>query len=263
MKKDTHNNFIEYGSLFIKELKVIGLVGDLSKVDELLQGQLTSDHTQMTEDSYQLSSICNHKGQVIADFIISKKNNAYRLVIDKSLKNLLIQELSPFAKLHRVEIEDVSNIVIGNVSPRGILHNPYSLNKTLEVSISIEDSDFKNDDSISIENWNAANKILGNFFMQLEDAEKYRPIEINYDNLRVSFDKGCYRGQEIVARMKYLGVDRRKFCTFIVNNKYEIDQNIKIVGKIINLNDLKIFNAIIKRDGLKELKKNSDIVKII
>ena len=96
-----------------------------------------------------------------------------------------------------------------------------------------------------------------------EDVGKYRPIEINYDNLRVSFDKGCYRGQEIVARMKYLGIDRRKFCTLVVNNSYELSQKIKIVGKIIKLDELKVFNAIINRDEIDKVKKSKDIIELI
>ena len=90
MKKDTHNNFIKYGALFIKELKVVKLIGDINSVDGFLQGQVTSDHTQMVDGSFQLSSICNHKGQVIADFIINKDNNEYRLVINSTLKEKYI-----------------------------------------------------------------------------------------------------------------------------------------------------------------------------
>ena len=263
MKKDTHNNFIKYGALFIKELKVVKLIGDINSVDGFLQGQVTSDHTQMVDGSFQLSSICNHKGQVIADFIINKDNNEYRLVINSTLKEILIEELSPFAKLHKIEIENTNSIVIGKVSSKGSLKQPYSSNKDIETAISIENSDFSISDSISSDDWHAANKMLRNFFMQIEDTKKYRPVEINYDNLRVSFDKGCYRGQEIVARMKYIGVDRRRFCTFIVNNDYKIDEVINIIGKIINLKDLKIFNAIIKRDLLEKIRKNLNIIEII
>ena len=263
MKKDTHNNFIKYGSLIIKEYKAIELNGDIEKVDEFLQGQVTSDHSQLSNDAYQLSSVCNHKGQVMSDFIINKNNNAYRLIINDSLKDALIEELKPFAQLHRVEMHDCNKVVVGKISLKGDLEYSYSSNKDIEASISIENKDYENKNSISYENWHAANKILGNFFMQPEDVGKYRPLEINYDNLRVSFDKGCYRGQEIVARMKYLGIDRRKFCTLVVNNSYELSEKTKIIGKIINLDGFKVFNAIIKRDEIDQVKKSKDIVELI
>ncbi len=262
MKKDIHNNFIKNGSLCIKELKVIKFNGDKEKIDEFLNGQITSDHKQLTNNAFQLSSICNHKGQVIADFIVNKSNDEYRFIINDALKTILIDELSPFIKLHRVEIKETNNIVIGNISTKGNLEYSYCSNKNINLSISVEDHDFKYKDSISIQNWHAANKILRNYFMQPEDIAKFRPVEINYDNLRVSFDKGCYRGQEIVARMKYLGIDRRRFCTIISNSKFK-NEGIKVIGPIITINNLSIFNAIIKRDEIEQIKKTSGILEII
>ena len=66
-----------------------------------------------------------------------------------------------------------------------------------------------------------AHKLAKILFLDIENVKKYRPLEINFDAQRVSFDKGCFRWQEIVARMKYLGVDRRKFSTLITKNTYE------------------------------------------
>ena len=77
MKKDTHNNFIQHGSLVIEDLKVIMLIGDINKVDEFLQGQVTSDHTKIADGGCQLSSICNHKGQEVSDFFINKTKDGY------------------------------------------------------------------------------------------------------------------------------------------------------------------------------------------
>ena len=262
MKKDIHNNFIKNGSLFIKELKVIKFNGNKEKVDEFLNGQVTSDHNQLSNNASQLSSICNHKRQVIADFIINKSNDEYRLVINDALKTTLIDELSPFIKLHRLEIQETNDIVIGNISTNVDSEHPYCSNKYFKASISIENHDFEYKDSISIENWHAANKILGNYFMQPEDIAKFRPVEINYDNLRVSFDKGCYRGQEIVARMKYLGIDRRRFCTIISNGQFK-NESIKVIGPIITINNLNIFNAIIKRDEIEQIKTTSGVLEII
>ena len=63
--------------------------------------------------------------------------------------------------------------------------------------------------------------------------------------------------------MKYLGVDRRKFCTLIVDNDFKEDEGIKVIGKIITIDNLKIFNAIIKRDELDQIKKASGIIELI
>ena len=109
MKKDTHYNFIKHGSLLIEEFKVILLTGAINKVDEFLQGQVTSDHRKIINGGCQLSSICNHKGQVISDFFIIKSDNEYSFIIDKDLQDILIKELTPFAMLHRVNLQKIDS----------------------------------------------------------------------------------------------------------------------------------------------------------
>ena len=103
----------------------------------------------------------------------------------------------------------------------------------------------------------------GNFWAESNDIGKFRPLELNYDKLRVSFDKGCYRGQEIVARMKYLGIDRRSFLTFITTSGYDANENIKIVGKQIEIDDKLVFNAIVKKDLIPDIQKYPQVLKII
>ena len=88
-------------------------------------------------------------------------------------------------------------------------------------------------------------------------------LELNYDLLRVSFDKGCYRGQEVVARMKYLGVNRRRFSTVITKSDYKFEKDFKVVGNIIDLKNYGVFNAIIKREDLETLKENKGVITII
>ena len=98
MKIDIHNNLIEFGSHEIKDWCVLDVMGDFNKVEEFLQGQLTSDISSLTNESSQLSSICNHKGQVIADLIAYKHDEKFKIIIDKSLMEVFIDELTPFAK---------------------------------------------------------------------------------------------------------------------------------------------------------------------
>jgi folate-binding protein YgfZ len=104
---------------------------------------------------------------------------------------------------------------------------------------------------------------LRNYSLSIDDVNKYRPLELNYDLLRVSFDKGCYRGQEVVARMKYLGVNRRRFSTVIIKSDYEFEKDFKVVGNIIDLKNCGVFNAIIKREDLETLKENKGVITII
>ena len=116
--------------------------------------------------------------------------------------------------------------------------------------------------------WIVANKLALNIDLNLNDIGKYRPLEINYDKNRVAFDKGCFRGQEIIARMKYLGVDRRKFVTIISPEAISLEsikenKNFKVIGEILRYKDLYIFSSLIKRDFLDEFSSNNPSVVII
>ena len=305
MKKDIHNKLIEFGSIYLEDMLVIDIEGDKSKVEEFLQGQVTSDISLLSENSAQLSCICDHKGLVLADFIIIKKNEKYKFIVSKTesvdeigypeptdpalipvdrkwgVDHILIRELTPFAKFSNVKFKKTDEVVIGSISPKNNSEEPFLSNDYCQLSININTDLNAFEDSISAPQWEAANKILGNLMLRFpHETQKFRPLEINYDKLRVSFDKGCYRGQEIVARMKYLGVDRRKFCTFITEEHFRRDMcpepivnkdgeylgdlneenakkrsYYKIVGSFVWLDDMNvcIFNAIVKKDDLPKL----------
>ena len=262
MKIDIHNNLIEFGSHEIEDWCVLDAIGDTNKIEEFLQGQLTSDISTLSNGSSQLSSICNHKGQVIADLIAYKHEERFKIIIDKSLMEVFVNELTPFAKFFSTKFDLSNEKVIGRVSKKNSSQSFYATNNTFQVTIELYKQDLKHKSTISFDKWDLANKLLGIFFLKKEDSGKYRPIEINYDKLRVSFEKGCYRGQEIVARMKYLGVDRRRFCTFITSNDFKEINDIKILGKTIIINDKKIFNGIIKKDQMDEINQMSGIIDI-
>jgi folate-binding protein YgfZ len=100
--------------------------------------------------------------------------------------------------------------------------------------------------------WRIANKVLLNYEFTQDDINKYRPNELNYDKTRVSFTKGCFRGQEIVARVHYLGVNRREFVTAIVDINSQDNSQLKIKGQILEHLDYKIFNASIKKDDVEK-----------
>ena len=81
----------------------------------MLQGQITSDVTLLGNENYQLSSICNQKGEVMAGFIIHKSKN-YKILIDETLVNIFIDELSPFAKFFGATFSVEDGFVHGHIT---------------------------------------------------------------------------------------------------------------------------------------------------
>ena len=241
---------------------MIKIIGDITKVEKFLEGQVTSDSNIIKDESYQLSSICNQKGLVMAGFFITKENNEFKIIIEESLVEIFIDDLSPYAKFFGVTFELSAQFVIGSVVKNDDLK---TFLKSEYFSLEIQISNKKNDlnDPIKHDEWLVANKMVRNYFLSIDDVNKYRPLELNYDQLRVSFEKGCYRGQEVVARMKYLGVDRRRFSTVITKNNYDFEKEFKVIGSKINLKNYFIFNSIIKRESLERLNATDGVVTII
>lgn len=173
-----------------------------------------------------------------------------------------MDDLSPYSKFFDVTFKLTDQLVIGSIFKDGEI-KPFLKNDHFSLKVQISHEKNKLNKSIQLKEWLTANKILRNYSLSIDDVNKYRPLELNYDLLRVSFDKGCYRGQEVVARMRYLGVDRRRFSTVITKTNYKIEKEFKLVGEKIVLKDFVIFNAIIKREDLDLLNEESGVIAII
>jgi folate-binding protein YgfZ len=198
----------------------------------------------------------------MASFFLTKENNDFKIIIDESLINILMDDLSPYSKFFDVTFKLTDQLVIGSIFKDGEI-KPFLKNDHFSLKVQISHEKNKLNKSIQLKEWLTANKILRNYSLSIDDVNKYRPLELNYDLLRVSFDKGCYRGQEVVARMKYLGVNRRRFSTVIIKSDYEFEKDFKVVGNIIDLKNCGVFNAIIKREDLETLKENKGVITII
>ena len=197
----------------------------------------------------------------MAGFLLLKEGLTFKVIIASELSNVFVEELLPFAKFFGVTFKETDQYV--KVS---ILKNNENFlfikNNYFGLSAQITATREHIDQPIVMEDWKVANALIKNYPLSAEDVGKYRPLEIFYDQLRVSFDKGCYRGQEIVARMKYLGVDRRSFSTVISEESYEINSNMKLVSSEVFYKGYKIFNCSIKKDSL-EMVKNDPLVELV
>ena len=197
----------------------------------------------------------------MAGFLLLKEGLTFKVIIASELSNVFVEELLPFAKFFGVTFKETDQYV--KVS---ILKNNEKIlfikNNYFGLSAQITATREHIDQPIVMEDWKVANALIKNYPLSAEDVGKYRPLEIFYDQLRVSFDKGCYRGQEIVARMKYLGVDRRSFSTVISEESYEINSNMKLVSSEVFYKGYKIFNCSIKKDSL-EMVENDPLVELV
>jgi folate-binding protein YgfZ len=165
----------------------------------------------------------------------------------------------PYAKFFGVTFHMGDENVLGHVvdSLEKSNNNSFLTNGSFDLEVEIEEDKKSISNEISQDKWQIANKIALNHSLCFDDIALYRPLELNYDKLRVSFTKGCFRGQEIIARMHYLGVNRRSFCAVIENTEHPIENNIKPLGEKLECENYKIYNCFIEQDIQNELLKSN------
>ena len=152
---------------------------------EFLQNQLTQD-IALVEDSADtpvLSAWCNPKGRVICLFRLSKTTDGYALALPRELAEAVVKRLTMFRFRSKVEFEVRA----------------------------VEDRELGGD----AHGWLLSELQAGIAHIGEAQSEEFTPHMLNLDLVgAVSLDKGCYPGQEIVARTHYRGASKRRMLRF-------------------------------------------------
>jgi folate-binding protein YgfZ len=248
-----NSEFIKYGAVDLEDITAIHLNGDFDSVLSLLQGQVTSDCALVSEQMGQISSLCNEKGFILCNFEIIVDKNKWLIIIEKDAKDIFLDEIAKFLPFYKISAELLSCRVIGfsREKNQSMLQHEHSILTSEEVSLSLlidQDNEFQGDlGSISKESWAINRKIMNDHQIEPEEIGKYRPHEIGQHINRVSFAKGCFKGQEIIARMEYLG-KLKKETNLIIHSNIEEVSKFKIIGKSYHDNE-KIFSSCLGKIG--------------
>ena len=199
---------------------------------KFLQGQTTCDMNKLSQDNGLYGAICSIKGRIISSFYIVQSNDDVLMVMAKDLvektllhlkkyavffKTELIDEQDNFAvytKLAAKKIEADSNVT-SNIFTTTKENETITLtvsNKPLEVQWLIAPT---NQTAIEEKNQELATLavLAARPLINLEQSETILPQWLNMQSTGgISFTKGCYTGQEIVARMQYKGKSKKQLA---------------------------------------------------
>ena len=172
---------------------------------EFLQAQLTADLNKLRDDNGTQSirsAWCNPKGRVICMPSIGIIDNGYTLALPADLVELVVQRLTMFRFRSKVEFEVRGSESSGDKSALEMLQ-------------------------------------AGIPEIELAQSEKFTPHMLNLDLLEiVSLDKGCYPGQEIIARTHYRGASKRRCLRFEstepVSPGDKVSDGQRDVGEVVN-----------------------------
>lgn len=187
-----------------------------------LHGQVTADVASLAPGQATLAALCTPQGRVIATVRIGRMAQGLAVVLPRELAAAVAQRLRRFVLRARVSISDASSELAAaglrghedapGLPPAGCESLQLGAGRTLAIGPAAAFAAAR-DAATSAASWDALCVSLGEPEVYAATSEVWVPQMLNLDLLgAVSLSKGCYTGQEIVARVSYLGqVKRRMF----------------------------------------------------
>ncbi|HNI37447.1 MAG TPA: folate-binding protein [Pseudomonadales bacterium] len=262
---------------------------------KFLQGQLTCNLQDITLQQSRLGAHCTHKGRMIASFrLLQTAEQSYLFLLPKETLAALQKSLSKYIVFSKAKLHDASNdyvlrgisganarqritevfgaapetintqhnsehgtvICINPTTPRYLCIIPQAAAAAIESALSASaqttDQHF----------WNACDIREGIGSVRTETIEEFIPQMLNLQVLDgISFTKGCYTGQEIVARMQYRGILKKAMYRISSNGAAPLpntaifqENNTQAVGHIVNAENIDDKNwealAVINHDAI-------------
>jgi folate-binding protein YgfZ len=223
-------NLLEH---FFSAIKVEG-----KDSDNFLQGQLTND-IRLANEKFIYSGLCNPKGRLFAFFYILKFNGAYFLICPKAIAESIQKKLNMYILRSDVSISIDEKINIygsfdqpvdkslkeikNNFSYHSFSNNKITIkipgDKARFLIIHEEFIDY-NEISIDASSWIIEDLKSGIPFITKETQEVFLAHTCNLDLINaINFKKGCYTGQEIIARTHYLGKPKHRSYFGIIGSQ--------------------------------------------
>ena len=250
------------GVVKLEHLGIIRVTG--ADAASFLQGQLTNDVQLQKLEESRLAAFCNAKGRMQASFIVYKRPAVdatqttpdIYLICSRDILAPTLKRLSMFvmrAKAKLTDVTDQFNIfgltgnaifsiaakaintpatAIFNTSTIIALHSAMGQSRALYIS-PIDDT-APVGDVLSTELWNWGEVHAGIATITAPVVEAFVPQMLNYESVGgVNFKKGCYPGQEVVARSQFRGTLKRRAYIVQIDGTDTANDVQPLVGKEI------------------------------
>jgi len=180
---------------------------------EFLHGQFISDITDMPSGNVTFSAWCDPKGRVISTFILACTDAVFWILLPESLKPVFLQRLQMYVLRADVTITDMT----------------------------------EKSDTVGIDKLYMVERGLP--LLEESTSGRFLPQELNLDVLEcLSYEKGCYPGQEIIARLRFRGEVKRRLYLASTNNRVPLEANTKLVTEREDKHIGTIINAAMGRE---------------
>lgn len=244
--------------------QLLNVCGDDAEV--FLQGQLTQDLVALTPDTALPAAWCTPKGRVVATMRLIRRGECIGLLLPGAIADTFVKRISIYKLRAAVQFEtpaDWQTVAVESESDLQRLQNQHLLPQNrLNCCISNGELTAINiaDEPMVVEVFGPTDEIRalalesplaetewlatlirsGSVQISDDNTEKYTPHMISLDLAgAVSFNKGCYTGQEIVARTEHRGKSRRRLARYSSEKKDiaagdELLDGDRAVGVVVN-----------------------------
>jgi folate-binding protein YgfZ len=219
-----------------------------------LQGQLSNDVSLLSARQSQFSSYCSPKGRMLANFLLWQERDVYFLQLARQLRTAVQKRLGMFVMRSKVELADASDAhvllglsgslagsalkeffaeipaqahqVVHDESSGTLLALPggrFELVTTRDTALRMWPALAATLVAAGPASWEWLDIRNGLPLITLSTQEQFVPQMANLELIGgVSFKKGCYPGQEIVARTQYRGqLKRRMVLAHLDGNEFD------------------------------------------
>ena len=225
--------------------------------ENFLQSIITNNIDKCTKNRLLYSCLLTPQGRFFADFFISRHQNKYLIEIDQLYFDSFFKKLSMYKLRSKVEISLQANFLSFVIFQELDLIKDeltYIYNDPRHHKIGLRL--YINKDSINLKKLNELKKINYESYRELLMQHvipnstfdlfqnKSLLLENNFQNINaIDWEKGCYVGQELTARMKYRALLKKKIYTLKITSG-----NIKVSDKLFD-DEVEIGEVISKTDN--------------
>lgn len=184
-----------------------------------LQGQLSADIVALPPGRWRRAAYCSPKGRALATMLVVRRGDGFIVLLAASLADSFIAGLSRFVMRAKVKITRPSCAIDARIADDAFVVPDGGEAREEDGALSIDEGGgaclrLRFDVAAAAGDdlaWRRMQILRGVPWIDSATSGQLVPQYFNWDLLGgVSFQKGCYVGQEIIARLHYLGNVKRR-----------------------------------------------------
>jgi folate-binding protein YgfZ len=184
---------------------------------DFLHAQLTNDVLNLAPDGTRFAGWCSAKGRLLATFLVIPAPQGFLLQLARDLVPAVAKRLAMFVLRSKVKIEDASGAWIQDGVWDDDRPGPDVLWQGDKASVRVGERRYlellkeEQPATAAEDGWTLREIQAGRPLITAATQDLFVPQMVNLEKIGgVDFQKGCYPGQEIVARAQYRGGVKRR-----------------------------------------------------